>query len=1664
MALVCSTFLGIAQPVANFTANKTAGCSPLTVQFTSTSTGTITSYVWSFGNSNTSILQNPSATYIVPGTYTVVLTVGDGSVTDTKTQIAYITVYANPIANFTGTPLVGCAPLTVNFTDASTPGSAPVNIWSWDFGNGQTGTAKNPPATYVLPGTYPVSLSVKDVNGCENSIIKPAYIVVTAPFVPNFTASGNVSCTVPATVNFTATTNVPGTYTYAWTFGDGGTSTLANPPHSYGTAGVYDVEVEITSSSGCKQKKKITAFAQIASLNANFTGTPSTMCAPAFINLTNTTTPSAGVVYMWQLNGGQDYFTTNTNYTLVSKVNQITLIARDAGGCFDTIRKTITLEDRPVADFVSDQDTFCAVPATVNFTDASSGAYNSWAWNFDNTLGSTNANPSTTYTQAGTYDVRLIVSRGGSCKDTANHTIFVSPPEIHITAQHRKGNCVPATIEFRVADSSLVPLTSWRWELNSVTVSTSPNFNHLLSTPGVYVFKLTASNVLGCQVIEYDTVIVGPKTLFDFSANKYEVCYSDRNVRFQYISLDGYTPDTVYWTVYNDKASTSAKGLNPLIMMPDTGWFNVRAWVLRNRCLTEVIKLLYIHVSGPKTDFSFKIDTCATDTVKFTNLTGLNNGINKFYWDFNDSGATSTQASPTHVYKYPGTYRVKLVATDSTTGCKDSMYKDVRILFPPSVKFSPLDTSVCLGTTVKFVNLSKVDSSRSIVYTRFQLTDTRYDTLFVSNFVFNQPGLFGATLTIKDNLGCTYSLKDSATVKVYDGKAGFTMTPMVGCAPLMVTVNDTSKIENAIATRKWKWTPTDSTITTIAPATFLYASAAPIQNAGFTLRLTVTDIKGCMFTASKIITPGKPKAAFTVTSVKTCGRDSVTLQATVSNQTVFNPPSYKWFLPTGNVLTQNTKLIATGDTTYDIKLVLTDGLGCTDTLVQSVKVNTLPPVIGFTASPRYLPCYLTKTPINFNDTSKAGGSPIAKRVWDIGDGRGPIQTISPIYSAIYNRPGKFDVMLTVTDSVGCVSTATIPEFIEAGGPVGSYTFNPRKGCNPLDVTFDATSPNAAMFIWDHADGNVDTFTTVQHNYIYTREGVYYPRLTLVDSSLVCDYGLDVIDSIVVLPLPKPDFTVSRSIICKDNATLFTNTTPVHPSPIVGWKWLFGTGDSSIVHSPGNVTFDTAGLFTVWLQATDANGCVGSATKPDFVTVNDDTIPPATPFVKRATVINDESVWMEYIANTEADFDKYIIYSSNSQYNKSNILETDLTELGLTTLTTPYSYKMVAVDVCFNTSEFSETHTTVNLEASPAVNSVELNWTPYNGFDLTKRYDIWRKKTEETDFSFLIAVNGDSLHYSDTSVLCHQKYTYKINTVETDSLLQNSWSDTSGAEPVYEPLLPVPQNIRATVLNNRFVKLEWHLAKHNRVFTYQIYRAIDSGEAVFYKTFEPADTVLVDRDVNVHEHTYTYTTFVVDACGGRSEPSNIARSILLKVRMVGNDVLSHDPRLDWNPYSDWSAGINHYSLAYYNDSLAGFSLFARNAENELTQTHRYVNLTQEEYCYLVTAYNKADTSIISESNIACVSTAPRMYAPNVFTINQDGINDLFFVRGVFVAEFKLQIYNRWGQQVFETTNMHEGWDGTHNGKVCESDVYVYVAEGKGKHGESKSITGNVTLMR
>ena len=235
-------------PVASFTGTPLTGSIPLGVQFTDTSTNTPTSWLWDFGDGNTSTAQNPLYTYTVAGTYSVSLTATNAGGSDTHTATNYVTASTPPapVASFTGTPLTGSIPLGVQFTDTST--NTPTS-WLWDFGDGNTSTAQNPLYTYTVAGTYSVSLTATNAGGSDTHTATN-YVTASPTIAPVSSFTGTpLSGNVPFAVQFTDT-SINSPTSWLWDFGDGNTSTVQNPLHTYTVAGTYTVSLKVTNSAG----------------------------------------------------------------------------------------------------------------------------------------------------------------------------------------------------------------------------------------------------------------------------------------------------------------------------------------------------------------------------------------------------------------------------------------------------------------------------------------------------------------------------------------------------------------------------------------------------------------------------------------------------------------------------------------------------------------------------------------------------------------------------------------------------------------------------------------------------------------------------------------------------------------------------------------------------------------------------------------------------------------------------------------------------------------------------------------------------------------------------------------------------------------------------------------------------------------------------------------------------------------------------------------------------------------------------------------------------------------------------------------------------------------------------------------------------------------------
>src|ERR1043165_3148731 len=190
---------------ANFTASPTTGCVPVLVQFTNTSTGTISSYFWNLGNGVTSTIASPSTAYTNPGTYTVTLTVTGPGGSNSKTITNYITIYAPPVVSFSGNNLTGCIPLLVPFTSSVTPNAPGTVAYAWNFGDGGTGIGPNPGHYFTTSGTFNVTLTATSGGGCTSSATQSAMVTTYPSPVTSFSAPSQVYCQAPVTIPFTST-------------------------------------------------------------------------------------------------------------------------------------------------------------------------------------------------------------------------------------------------------------------------------------------------------------------------------------------------------------------------------------------------------------------------------------------------------------------------------------------------------------------------------------------------------------------------------------------------------------------------------------------------------------------------------------------------------------------------------------------------------------------------------------------------------------------------------------------------------------------------------------------------------------------------------------------------------------------------------------------------------------------------------------------------------------------------------------------------------------------------------------------------------------------------------------------------------------------------------------------------------------------------------------------------------------------------------------------------------------------------------------------------------------------------------------------------------------------------------------------------------------------
>jgi gliding motility-associated-like protein len=380
-------------------------------------------------------------------------------------------------------------------------------------------------------------------------------------------------------------------------------------------------------------------------------------------------------------------------------------------------------------------------------------------------------------------------------------------------------------------------------------------------------------------------------------------------------------------------------------------------------------------------------------------------------------------------------------------------------------------------------------------------------------------------------------------------------------------------------------------------------------------------------------------------------------------------------------------------------------------------------------------------------------------------------------------------------------------------------------------------------------------------------------------------------------------------------------------------------------------------------------------------------------------------------------------------------------------TAPTNMVVIAFDDCGNDNSYSQIvstmFTTTDYKSCDQFATVE--WSPYEGWDEdVEKYII---HVDDGVTSYDITVEPEILQY-DLEITPNMEYCIYVEALSNGDQ-RASTSNMSCFTTLYPQVVDYAYNSRATTISDRSIQVDLLQDPDGEGTTYALYRS-EGGQS-----FQPVTTLnqstdpiitYTDTDVDARNIIYDYKWIVYDGCGQELFETNTARNIVLQASSDKNELVN---TLRWNRYQDWEEGVIEYEIYRRLGSEDEFTFLATvDPDGELIYQDDIESFLEDEgqFCYKIVALeedNSFNSQTFSESNISCATQEPLMWIPNTIVIN--GHNDIFKPVAGFIdfESYEMEIFNKWGEKIFYTNNIDEGWDGTVNGNQVREDMYQYV---------------------
>ncbi|MEO8148856.1 MAG: PKD domain-containing protein [Bacteroidia bacterium] len=1107
------------------------------------------SYAWSNGATTQNVtIPNP----MVGTNYTVTMT----SVTGCTVSLTNVITITTMTADFTTSQSL-CQNDAQFFDNSSVLNGTPIVSWQWSFGDGTTGSVKNPQHLYANAGNYVVTLISANGGGCVDTISKP----VTIDTIPNANFSYTAAC--PGTpITFTDNTVITaGVITsWLWNFGTV-TSNLQNPSHTYPAPGTNNVSLIVQTSNGCKDTV-ILPVTTSPSPVADFTYTPACNNQP-LIFTSNISFPSGTITsYNWNFGDGTFDLTANPAHAYSSPgTYTVTLIVQGSNGCVDSIQKQVVFNAVPAANFT--YSNLCETNAS-SFTDLSvltGGSINAWNWNFgDGTAASIIKNPYHVYAAAGNYTVTLIATGTNGCKDTLAQNIVIKPSPV--AAFNNLPVCPGSPVQLTdMSQFASGNITNWSWNFGDGSpLSALQNPQHIYVI-GSYNVTLVVTGNNGCvdTLVQPLATLTVPNALFTSTATcgNLPVTFTDQS------TAAGSSISSWSWN-FGDGSPFSLIQ-NPLHTYNAQGAYFVSLIVQAlNGCIDTLNKEVIVS-PFPTADFNFTAP-CKYDSVNFYDLSTVPVGfITTWEWNFGNSTSAVNVQDPAVLYNVSGTYPVSLIAI-SSNGCRDTVVKNITVKPLPVADF--YFQSVCQNVPVMFADSSKLNGG-TITSWNWDFGDAAVSSQSNPFHAYTLSGNYNVQLIVTGSNGCIDTLVKTVFIKPLP-VAHFGFNDV--CVYYSVAFHDSSSLAGGNVI-DWDWAFGDGKGDTVNQ------NPSHTYNApgSYNVLLTVTGNNGCSNNHVIPITVF-PQPVVSFSHDTAC--INYPLQFTdLSSGVGTSVSAWHWtFGDGGSSLLQDPLHAYLSDTNFAVTLIVTSGQGCTDTVNKIITVYPGPQVDFSSANV----CF--KQPMLFKDSSIAVAGTIAAYNWNFGDSSSFSSAQNPSHN--YSVPGNYITWHYVTNSYGCRDSAS-KTFEVYELPVPVYLASDTAGCKPLPVNFTSLSytndGNITNWNWQFGDGGTDT--VINPYYVYNNDGFYNVSLSL-QTNLGCKDSITKINWINVYPKPVAAFD-----FYPQDLSVFLDWTQVTDESIGATQWFYDFGDSltSELQHPKH-TYAQPGIYNIYQIVTNQYDC------------------------------------------------------------------------------------------------------------------------------------------------------------------------------------------------------------------------------------------------------------------------------------------------------------------------------------------------------------------------------------------------------------------------------------------------------------------------------------------